>query len=98
MRTKHYAFTAASVVLLVLVLATPSLAAQGNEIKCGAQLDEVIASDAVNKSATLVEVKGSNMSAIAAAKWAWALLDAVDVSKGTVTVRLWTPPVEVEVA
>jgi hypothetical protein len=30
MRTKHYAFAAASVVLFVLVLATPSLAAQGS--------------------------------------------------------------------
>jgi len=34
MRTKHYAFAAASVVLLVLVLATPSLAAQGNAKPC----------------------------------------------------------------
>jgi hypothetical protein len=34
MRTKHYAFAAASVVLLVLVLATPSLAAQGNSKPC----------------------------------------------------------------
>jgi hypothetical protein len=34
MRTKHYALTAASVVLLVLVLATPSLAAQGNAKPC----------------------------------------------------------------
>ncbi len=34
MRTKHYAFAAASVVLLVLVLATPSLAAQGNNKPC----------------------------------------------------------------
>ena len=34
MRTKLYAFAAASVVLLVLVLATPSLAAQGNAKPC----------------------------------------------------------------
>jgi len=34
MRTKHYAFAAASVVLLVLVLASPSLAAQGNAKPC----------------------------------------------------------------
>jgi len=34
MRVKHYAFAAASVVLLVLVLATPSLAAQGNAKPC----------------------------------------------------------------
>ena len=34
MRTKHYASAAASVVLLVLVLATPSLAAQGNAKPC----------------------------------------------------------------
>jgi hypothetical protein len=34
MRVKHYAFAAASVVLLVLVLASPSLAAQGNAKPC----------------------------------------------------------------
>ena len=34
MRTKHYAFAAASAVLLVLVLATPTLAAQGNNKPC----------------------------------------------------------------
>ena len=34
MRTKHYAFAAASVVLMVLVLATPSLAAQSNSKPC----------------------------------------------------------------
>ena len=34
MRVKHYAFAAASVVLFVLVLATPSLAAQGNAKPC----------------------------------------------------------------
>jgi len=34
MRTKHYAFAAASVVLLVLVLAAPSLAAQANAKPC----------------------------------------------------------------
>lgn len=34
MRTKHYAFAAASVVLLVLVLATPALAVQGNSKPC----------------------------------------------------------------
>ena len=34
MRVKHYAFAAASVVLLVLVLATPSLAVQGNAKPC----------------------------------------------------------------
>ena len=34
MRTKHYAFAAASAVLLVLVLATPSLAAVGNANPC----------------------------------------------------------------
>jgi len=34
MRTKHYAFAAASAVLLVLVLATPALAAPGNAKPC----------------------------------------------------------------
>ncbi len=34
MRTKHYAFAAASVVLLVLVLAAPALAAQANAKPC----------------------------------------------------------------
>jgi len=34
MRVKHYAFAAASVVLLVLVLASPSVAAQGNAKPC----------------------------------------------------------------
>ncbi len=34
MRTKHYAFAAASVVLMVLVLATPSLATQSNSKPC----------------------------------------------------------------
>jgi hypothetical protein len=34
MRVKHYAFAAASVALLVLVLASPSLAAQGNAKPC----------------------------------------------------------------
>ena len=34
MRTKHYAFAAASVVLLVLVLASPSVAAQDNAKPC----------------------------------------------------------------
>lgn len=34
MRVKHYAFAAASVVLLVLVLASPSLAVQGNAKPC----------------------------------------------------------------
>jgi len=34
MRVKHYAFAAASVVLLVLVLASPSLGAQGNAKPC----------------------------------------------------------------
>jgi len=34
MRVKHYAFAAASAVLLVLVLASPSLAAQGNAKPC----------------------------------------------------------------